>query len=379
MKEKITIAFLKNRLGPKGGLEKYTHRLLEAFSQKGCETYLLCSNSSGPLLYNQIFFPPAPIPQYLQLQKFDDQVQKWLKKKAPTLIFGMDRTTFQTHLRLGNGIHQAYLFHRKNYEKKLKAWSFQWNPLHKKILELEKKALEHPHLRKVFVNSEMVKQEALHFYSIDPKKIEVVPNGVEWKEMELDFFNWQEEKKKTLEKNKLDLSAYYFLFIGNGFQRKGLVPLLKAFSLLKKKEAYLLVVGKDKNLSFFKKLTHALKIEKKVVFLGEQEKTTPFYQVADCLVIPSFYDPFANVTVEALAMGVPVITSSYNGGKEVFQEIHGHILEDVQDISCFHQALVQAMNFPKTSSQAEKIRNSIKHLDFPLQLEKITQSTLMSV
>ena len=64
-------------------------------------------------------------------------------------------------------------------------------------------------------------------------------------------------------------------------------------------------------------LAAKLNIQRRVTFFGPQKEIRPFYQFADALVIPSFYDPFANVTVEALAMGLFVVSSKSNGGHEI--------------------------------------------------------------
>ncbi len=57
----------------------------------------------------------------------------------------------------------------------------------------------------------------------------------------------------------------------------------------------------------------------------------PFYQLADALAIPSFYDPFANVTVEALAMGLFVVSSRSNGGFEILDPSKGIIIENLSE------------------------------------------------
>ena len=101
--------------------------------------------------------------------------------------------------------------------------------------------------------------------------------------------------------------------------------------------------------------------------------------MADCLVIPSIYDPFANVTVEALAMGLFTLSSKQNGGHEILDIHNGDVIRDLYDPADFARTLTQAMTHPKTQESAARIRQSVQHLDFSHQLRLITQTTLDSI
>jgi len=300
----------------------------------------------------------------------------WLGSNGYDVVFGMDRHSFQTHYRAGNGVHAAYLDRRRATASSLKRLSFAVNPLHRKILSLEKSTYEGKSLRRLFTNSAMVRDEILSYYTVNPKKISVIHNGVEWSEMGNAFDLWPSERCKLLKRFGVTDESYHFLFVGGGFKRKGLDLLLRALSLLPRRDFVLSVVGADKNLKEFSSLAEDLGIGSNVHFFGARDDVIDFYKVADALVIPSNYDPFANVTVEALAMGVFVVTSKSNGGHEVITSDTGAILEDLYDAEGFAATLAMAMERPKTPSQASAIRNSVKHLDFSHQLDTIVTETL---
>ena len=103
-----------------------------------------------------------------------------------------------------------------------------------------------------------------------------------------------------------------------------------------------------------------------------------FYQIADCVVIPSYYDPFANVTVESLAMGIPVISSLYNGGAEILSDEIGYKVESLEDPHLLKEALEASFEKPKTWSRSIKIRESVKGLDFSFQIGKLVDACLDS-
>ena len=262
--------------------------------------------------------------------------------------------------RSSNGVHAANLQIRRKLEGFFKGISFALNPLHRLLLKIEKESFEHPELQMVFTNSHMVRSQILEFYATDPKKIHVIHNGVEWNEMETDFQHWPRLSRER--------DQYHFLFIGHNFHRKGLKNLLDALSCVKNPDFHLSVVGRDKNEEWFKSYAEKLLLKDKVSFYGTMPSIRPFYQCADALVIPSFYDPFANVTVEALAMGLFVISSKTNGAHEILTPESGKIFENQEELV---SALEAAMEKPKSWESSVKIRNSVRHLDFSDQLTKL--------
>ena len=376
MKSISHVALLKSKAQNSGGLEKYASRIADAFVKKGAKVSIL---TTGEDLYSpfsdQISLVPLKTihwPQFMRLEQFDQGVAGWVQKNTPDLIFGMDRNRFQTHFRAGNGVHLSYLKSRILAEGMWKYRTCLLNPLHRKILSLEKEAFENPNLEKIYANSHMVRNELLSSYAVDPGKIEVVHNGVEWEEMRKPFSEKEERKEEIAKQLGIDPKSYQFLFIGNGYLRKGLDPLLKALSHMKNEDFCLSVVGKDNQIGRFRAKASSLGLAEKVRFFGSQENILPFYQLADSLVIPSFYDPFANVTVEALAMGLFVVTSNKNGGHEIINKTNGSIVENLLDIEVFSNVLKNCLNKPKTNSRAEIIRNGVAKLDFSKQLEKLT-------
>lgn len=361
------VAILKTDVKTKGGLEKAAHRIASGFSEKGAKVSIL---TTGKTDLPHVHAIQTIGPQFFKIEQFDHFVQKWVDKWQPDIVFGMDRNRYQTHIRAGNGVHAAFLKSRILTEGKLKYFSCLLNPFHRKILQIEKEAFENPNLQKVFANSKMVKQEIINHFQINPQKIEILYNGVEWKELTPHFQQWDDVKMTHYKNFNLDPDAFQFLFIGNGFLRKGLSPLLKALPLLKNQNYQLSIVGKDKNLSKFQNLAAPLKVK----FFGPQTNVFPFYQMADATLIPSFYDPFANITVESLAMGVPVISSKTNGGSEILNNQNGFIIDDLLSIESIADTMDKAMDQKKTMDQSILIRETVKHLDFSNYLQTLIQS-----
>jgi UDP-glucose:(heptosyl)LPS alpha-1,3-glucosyltransferase len=325
------VILLTPQLNNGGGLEKSAARIADAFIARGDDVKVV----SGA---NKQFDP-----------------------MAADIILGLDRDRHQTHLRTGNGCHASFLKSRIHSEGRLKYYICLINPSHRKILSLEKEAFESPKLKKIFALSNMVKKDILDHYNVEPDKIVVIHNGVEWDEMQSDFDVWPEKKTDP---------RFTFLFIGNGYLRKGLKALLRAFVGIR--NARLLVIGKDKQINTYKKMAETLGVS--VEFLGPQKNSRAFYQQADALVLPSFYDPFANVVIEAIAMGVQAIVSKTTGASEIITHENGIVIDNLQSIDSVRSALIEATRNPKTIQSATIARNSVKHLNYPNQLNKMIKA-----
>lgn len=373
------VALMISEGAKQGGLQKYALRVAHAFAEKGCEVTFLTLGEIPSVPQSSVRFvsvgPRLPL-SVLNLWSYDRACQRYLERYPVDIAFGFDRTRFQTHLRAGNGVHAAYLERRSLTDSFLKRFSFQVNPLHQSILHFERKAFESRDLQTLFTNSYMVRQEILKHYRTDPDKIEVVHNGVEWQAWQQAFDQWKEVRQELLDTLQLPSSAFYFLFVGHGYQRKGLHFLLKGLQALASQEAHLFVIGRDSHPGEAKDLATKLGLRERVHFLGERRDVLKFYQAADAAVIPSLYDPFANVTVEALAMGLFTLSSRYNGGAEVLSPLNGALIEELTDPASVAQALALAMNQPKRQETALQIRESIRHLDFSHQLQRVVEKTL---
>lgn len=378
----MKVAIIKSNYTPYGGAEKYTHALIKAFLKAGHEVHLITSRNSrwkealkekGEYLFGDNF-KLRPVWQFrynnlLKLVSFNNSVMSYLKKEKYDSILGMDNTEFQTHIRLGGGLHRAWLDRRSKYVSAFKRWTFKLNPFHRKVAEIQEKALLSPALKRIICNSHLVKGELEHYYPQVAHKAIVIHNGVEWQEFGDAFEEGLLRKAQILKELGLPTGRFYFLFAGSGYERKGLHYAIRALKKLPE-EICLIVVGKDRNEKKYRTLTERLFLGKRVFFMGPRKDMLRFYQVSDAFVLPTLYDPFSNATLEALAMGLFVVTSSANGAHEVIKRGAGSIIEDLSDIDSIREAMEKALK-PELSKR--EIRESVKELEFESQLKRIVE------
>src|SRR5439155_7596627 len=78
----------------------------------------------------------------------------------------------------------------------------------------------------------------------------------------------------------------------------------------------------------------------RVSFAGAVADPRPFYRDADFFVLPTKHDPCSLVVLEALAMGLPVISTKFNGACEIMTDgVHGYVLDDPADVNALAAAM----------------------------------------
>ncbi|MBC8108482.1 MAG: glycosyltransferase family 4 protein [Anaerolineae bacterium] len=122
------------------------------------------------------------------------------------------------------------------------------------------------------------------------------------------------------------------LTIAQDFQRKGLAQTIEALAQVRDARLRLTVVGKQ-SPELYQKLSAACGVADRITFAGATSDTRPFYRDADFFVLPTKHDPCSLVVLEALAMGLPVISTKFNGACEIMTDgVHGFVLDDPDDV-----------------------------------------------
>ena len=99
------------------------------------------------------------------------------------------------------------------------------------------------------------------------------------------------------------------MFVGYSFRRKGLAQVISAMAEVADEHVELWIAGGD-DPAPYRRLAGDLGVGERVRFLGHRSDVVGLMQAADAFVMPSSYDPFPLVLLEALACGTPVITSA---------------------------------------------------------------------
>lgn len=315
----MKIAIVRQRYNPYGGAERFVERALGALAGEGAEVTLITRNWDGAPRagFQQITCDPSYSRIFGGRTARDRSFAACAQ--AEMLRGGFDIT--QSHERIpgcmifraGDGVHAAWLMHRARVLGPLQRVVQGFSGYHRYVLSAEKAMFEHPALRAVICNSPMVAEEVSRHYGLPSDKLPVIYNGVDTAVFHPSLA--REFRDATRARAAIPQHAPLLLFVGSGFQRKGVPQLLRAFAAAPAREAHLVVVGADRKLKAMQALAARLGLGRRVRFTGPLKDVRPWYGAADGFVLPTLYDPCPNAALEALACGLPVVTSTTCGAQ----------------------------------------------------------------
>ncbi|MEE8329738.1 MAG: glycosyltransferase family 4 protein [Thermodesulfovibrionia bacterium] len=362
----MKIAIIRKKLTFLGGAESFSRNYINHLADLGHEIHVYTTKWSA-IPHSNIYFHKVPVitfSSFLRDLTFAVSSFFLLKKHRKNLdiIQSHDKTLYQDIYRAGDGCHIEWLkqrWKRKNLPGK---FSIVINPYHWLILILEKMIFSGHKFKKIIAGSSFVKQNIIENYHVDEKDIKIIYNGVD-----LQQFHPQNRDRYRAEIRKqysIDKDDFVVLFVGSGFERKGVYFLLKAVELVPE-PLTVLIVGKGNEEKF-----RGLIKRQKVIFCGVQKEVHKYYAAADVFLLPAIYEPFGNVYLEALASGLPVISTKQCGASEIIKNgLHGFVVERPENTDEIAERLAYLMDREvnrKMSIEARKLAESFsfeKHIE----------------
>ena len=184
--------------------------------------------------------------------------------------------------------------------------------------------------RRIVAISQRVREELKEYYQVPDERIVTIPNGIN-----LERFNPGNASSRNEVRQAFGLSADVplVLFVGSRFRIKGLKFAISALAEMNT-NAVLLVVGDD-TAAPFKQMAQQLGVGDRVIFAGARRDLPAIYAAADALLLPTSYETFALVCLEAMASGLPVLASPVGGIEDYLRDGENgfHIRREPKDIA----------------------------------------------
>jgi UDP-glucose:(heptosyl)LPS alpha-1,3-glucosyltransferase len=220
----------------------------------------------------------------------------------------------------------------------------------------------------------MVADEIRQEYGVTPEKLHVIYNGVDLQRYGRQRLITHREKLRN--DYSIPQDAPLILYVGSGYQRKGVAPLLDAMKCVELRQmgAYLAIVGADKHLDRYKRLAERHQISDRVIFAGPQHDVAAWYGAADVFALPTQYDPCPNAALEALASGLPTLTSPTCGVAELITSPLAGAVVSPQDSQAMAHALATllegALSHANPAAQ-EAARACVAHLSWDAMSQQL--------
>jgi len=293
------IALLRRRFSPTGGAERYLLRLASGLVTQGHHLTLYCEDwtqRENPFQEVKKVDSNDPI-------GFAARIANIPLRDRHDIIFSLERVPSCDLYRAGDGVHADWLAYRRAFHPLLGPIRTAMRGKNRQVCELEARVFSPQGARHVICNSRFVADQITARFDYSPSRITIIPNGVPYNQFSTG------DRKLGRQALKLAEDDYAILLVGAGTERKGHDIARNAVKRLRNPKAKLIIVDSPPPVA----MPHV-------------------YAAADVFLLPTLYDPFANVTLEALAAGLPVITSAQNGASEILtNEVNGFILPRADD------------------------------------------------
>lgn len=263
-----------------------------------------------------------------RLISFNKKVRKILKRERFDIVYSLCQVFPIDIYRVGDGIHQHWM--RIQYPHVILRWvKYMTSLVHLAMRWLENQIFKEGNCKYFITNSRLIKNQVMEYFHIPDKRVKVIYNGVD-----NDKFNPGVKTYRATMRDKYSINndELVLLFISNNWERKGLSTIIEAMSKTGTGKIRLLVVGRGKKRRYISLAKNKMISPDKLIFTGLTKDVEKYYGMADIFVLPSRYEPFSNVCLEAMACGLPVVTTRTNGASELIKMgENGYVLDDWKD------------------------------------------------
>ncbi len=335
------IAIIRQKFRLDGGGERIVQLMREILAKQGHDVTLIAREWQGGDSTEKILrCNPARWTRVQRESRFAHQALLLARQHRFDLVQSHERIPGCSLYRAGDGVHRCWLEQRERQLGPVSRQLLRCSRFHRYMLQAEREMFGHPNLRAVICNSGMVRDEIANHFRIDAEKLFLIHNGVDTARFHPRLKSMRESIRQQL---LLPSEAPVFLMVGSGWERKGLTQTLHALASVP--AAHLVVVGRDKAAGKYRRLIARLGLTARVRLAGVQADVAPYYGAADALVLPALYDPFPNSILEAMAAGLPVLTSPKCGAIDFIQNDENGFVCDPFDQETLIEALRQLTDF----------------------------------
>ncbi len=321
----MNVALVVRRLGTHGGTERFGVGLARRLVAAGHAVTCLCERVETPVPGVRV--EPVRVAGRGRIARSLAFARAPRRIRGADLVVGLARAVGCDLLRAGGGCHEAWMPH------------VRWSLAEEVEREVDRRAVRSA--RVVVANSAMAAEQLHRHYGLPRHRLRVIRNGVD-----LDRFRPRPAARRPVPT---------VAFLGSGWRRKGLDTALRAIRGLP--GVHLLVLGTDAHPARFRRMAERLGIAHRTHFLGAVPRPEDVLPEAWAAVLPTRYDSAANAVLEALACGLPAVTTARDGAAEVVPE-PWMVVPDPESVEAVREALARALHEAAGGALGETCRGA---------------------
>ncbi len=329
------VALVRGRYDPAGGAERFVQNAIRALRSAGASLTIVTRgwpNHDG----TAIVLDPFHIGSLWRDWGFARAACRELARRRFDLVQSHERIACCDVYRAGDGVHAAWLAERARVQGTLRRLATRASPHHRYLLGVERALFTNARLRAVICNSEMVRSEIASRFGTPHEKLVLIRNSVDSAAYHPGLRD--ELRAAVREQLAVPQDVHVALHVGSGFERKGVRAFLIALARAPG-SPWAIVVGKDKHAARYATYARRLGVGPRVRFVGSVSDVRPYYATADSFVLATLYDPQPNAALEAMACGLPIVTTPKCGVAELLREGESGFVRDALDATGIAEAL----------------------------------------
>jgi UDP-glucose:(heptosyl)LPS alpha-1,3-glucosyltransferase len=321
---------------------------------------------------------PAPRgPRFLRPWRFARACFDALEKGQHQVSVGFDKTWGQDVLYPQGGLHAASAdYNLRKYANPVVRWLARLakglDLAHWSYSFLERRQYLGADRPLIVVNSRMVQDHFQQYYAVPAENLRVVYSSID-----PGRFAEHDRPRRRLEwRDQWGIAPdeTVALFVAMNYRLKGLEPLLHAVRRLRRECPFRLLVAGNPRTGSWERLARRLGIARKVRFIGHCAEMRNAYFAADFLVHPTFYDPCSLVALEAMACGMPVVTTRCNGASELMSPpAEGYVVGSPHDHAGLAWSMGQLLNPARRASCSQAARRAAQQWTFEQHYQQLLQ------
>jgi UDP-glucose:(heptosyl)LPS alpha-1,3-glucosyltransferase len=345
----------------KGGAERYTSDLAGRLAAKGHQVIVFCADGKESPDVTLVRLKTIKYPHWLRNLSFALSHRSALREHRPDAMLGYGNVfsldVYQSH----GGVQRIWMEREiASYgpEKSLKPLLLRLSINQAIQRWIEGYAVRKNHFKRIVAISDMVRDHMSEHFGVGKERFDIVYNGV-------DIVRFRPAPEPPP-------GPTVILFCAGNFRLKGLQPLIRAFARVQDagKEARLLIMGRG-NRDPYRRMIDDAGIRDKIEFIGETSKPEDIYRRAHLLVHPTYYDACSLTTMEAMASGLPVITTRWNGASAFVSPEEGFVIDEPDNIDALASAMIALTDPGIRSTMGRNARRKMEQFTMDKNADEI--------